>query len=64
MNYEEIVKALKKERELDEELGKIIEEPSYYDPTHYEDENGNIVAIPTKRQRNGSDLDSLDGVFD
>ena len=64
MNYEEIVKALKKEQELDKELGKIIEEPSYYDPTHYEDENGNIVAIPTKRQRNGSDLDSLDGVLD
>jgi len=64
MNYDEIVKALKEERRLNEELGKIIEEPSYYDPTHYEDENGNIVAIPTKRKRNGSDLDSLDGVFD
>ena len=64
MNYEEIVKALKEERRLNDELGKIIEEPSYYDPTHYEDENCNIVAIPTKRQRNGSDLDSLDGVFD
>ena len=38
MNYDEIVKALKEERRLNEELGKIIEEPSYYDPTHYEDE--------------------------
>ena len=64
MNYEEIVKALKKEKELDEELGKIIEEPSYHDPTHYEDEEGNIVAIPTKKVRNGRDLDSLDGVLD
>ena len=64
MNCEEIVKALKGERRLNDELGKIIEEPSYYDPTHYEDENGNIVAIPTKRQRNGSDLDSLDGALD
>ena len=42
MNYDEIVKALKEERRLNEELGKIIEEPSYYDPTHYEDEEGNI----------------------
>ena len=38
MNYDEIVKALKEERRLNEELGKIIEEPSYWDPTHYEDE--------------------------
>ena len=64
MNYNEIVKALKEEKRLNDELGKIIEEPSYYDPTHYEDENGNIVAIPTKRQRNGSDLDSLDDKLD
>ena len=49
---------------MNEELGKIIEEPSYYDPTHYEDEEGNIKPIPTKKQRNGSDLDSLDGIFD
>ena len=62
MNYDEIVKALKEERRLNEELGKIIEEPSYYDPTHYEDEEGNIKPIPTKKQRNGSDLDSLDAV--
>ena len=62
MNYEEIVKALKEERRLNEELGRIIEEPSFFDPTHYED--GNIKLIPTKKQRNGSDLDSLDGIFD
>ena len=64
MNYDEIVKALKEERRLNDELGKIIEEPSYYDPTHYEDEEGNIKLIPTKKQRNGSDLDSLDDIFD
>ena len=64
MNYDEIAKALEEEKKLNDELGKIIEEPSYYDPTHYEDEEGNIKPILTKEQRNGSDLDSLDDVFD
>jgi len=64
MNYDEIAKALEEEKKLNDELGKIIEEPSYYDPTHYEDEEGNIKPIPTKKQRNGGDLDSLDGIFD
>ena len=48
MNYDEIVKALKEEKKLNEELGKIIEEPSYYDPTHYEDEEGNIKQYQPK----------------
>ena len=48
MNYDEIAKALEEEKKLNDELGKIIEEPSYYDPTHYEDEEGNIKPIPTK----------------
>ena len=39
MNYDEIVKALKEEKKLDEQL-------------------------LSKRRRNGSDLDSLDGIFD
>ena len=64
MNYDEIAKALEEEKKLNDELGKIIEEPSFFDPTHYEDEEGNIKLIPTKKQRNGSDLDSLDGIFD
>ena len=64
MNYDEIAKALEEEKKLNDELGKIIEEPSFFDPTHYEDEEGNIKLIPTKKQRNGSDLDSLDGSFD
>ena len=64
MNYDEIAKALEEEKRLNDQLGRIIEEPSYYDPTHYEDEEGNIKLIPTKKQRNGSDLDSLDGSFD
>ena len=64
MNYDEIAKALEEEKRLNDELGKIIEEPSYYDPTHYEDEEGNNKQIPTKKQRKGSDLDSLDGLFD
>ena len=45
MNYDEIVKALKEERRLNEELGKIIEEPSYYDPTHYEDEAATMEKV-------------------
>ena len=45
MNYDEIAKALEEEKRLNDELGKIIEEPSYYDPTHYEDEEGNIKSI-------------------
>ena len=64
MNYDEIAKALEEEKRLNDELGRIIEEPSFFDPTHYEDEEGNIKLIPTKKQRNGSDLDSLDGLFD
>ena len=64
MNYDEIAKALEEEKRLNDELGRIIEEPSFFDPTHYEDEEGNIKLIPTKKQRNGSDLDSLDGSFD
>ena len=50
MNYEEIVKALKKEQELDKELGKVGE--------------GVDEQILSKRRRNGRDLDSLDGVLD
>ena len=47
MNYDEIAKALEEEKRLNDELGKIIEEPSYYDPTHYEDEEGNICLLYT-----------------
>ena len=50
MNYEEIVKALKKEQELDEQLGKVGE--------------GVDEQMLSKRRRNGRDLDSLDGVLD
>ena len=50
MNYEEIVKGLKKEQELDKELGKVGE--------------GVDEQILSKRRRNGRDLDSLDGVLD
>ena len=63
MNYEDIAAALKEEERLNKELGRIIEEPSYYDPTHYEDEEGNIKLIPTKKQKHGKDLDALDGAF-
>ena len=50
MNYEEIVKALKEEKKLDEQLGKVGE--------------GIDEQILSKRRRNGRDLDSLDGVLD
>tara|TARA_Y100000768_G_scaffold301371_1_gene235203 strand:+ start:449 stop:601 length:153 start_codon:yes stop_codon:yes gene_type:complete len=50
MNYDEIVKALKEEKKLDEQLGKVGE--------------GVDEQLPGKRVRNGSDLDSLDGIFD
>ena len=50
MNYEEIVKALKKEQELDKELGKVGD--------------GVDEQLLTKKVRSGRDLDSLDGVLD
>ena len=63
MNYEDIAAALKEEERLDNELERIIENPSYFDPTHYEDGEGNIKLIPTKKQKHGKDLDALDGAF-
>ena len=50
MNYEEIVKALKKEQELNKELGKVGD--------------GVDEQLLAKKVRNGRDLDSLDGVLD
>ena len=50
MNYEEIVKALKKEKELDKELGKVGD--------------GVDEQLLARKVRNGRDLDSLDGVLD
>ncbi len=50
MNYEEIIKALKKEQELDKELGKVGD--------------GVDEQLLAKKVRNGRDLDSLDGVLD
>ena len=50
MNYDEIVKALKEEKKLNEQLGKVGE--------------GVNEKLSSKRRRNGSDLDSLDGIFD
>ena len=50
MNYEEIVKELKKEQELDKELGKVGD--------------GVDEQLLAKKVRNGRDLDSLDGVLD
>ena len=50
MNYDEIVKALKEEEELDNQLGKVGE--------------GVDEQLSSKKVRNGSDLDSLDGIFD
>ena len=50
MNYDEIVKALKQEKKLNEQLGEVGE--------------GVDEQILSKRMRNGSDLDSLDGIFD
>ena len=50
MNYDEIVKALNEERKLNEQLGKVGE--------------GVNEQLSSKRRRNGSDLDSLDGIFD
>ena len=50
MNYDEIVKALKEEENLDNQVGKVGE--------------GVDEQLLSKRRRNGSDLDSLDGIFD
>ena len=50
MNYNEIVKALEEEKKLNEQLGKVGE--------------GVNEQLSSKRRRNGSDLDSLDGIFD
>jgi len=50
MNYDEIVKALNEEKELDNQLGKVGE--------------GVEEQLSNKRVRHGSDLDSLDGIFD
>ena len=50
MNYDEIVKALDEENKLNEQLGKVGE--------------GVNEQLSSKRRRNGSDLDSLDGIFD
>ena len=50
MNYDEISKALMKEEELDNQLGKVGE--------------GVEEQLSNKRVRHGGDLDSLDGIFD
>ena len=50
MNYDEMIKALKEEKKLNEQLGKVGE--------------GVNAQLSSKRRRNGSDLDSLDGIFD
>ena len=50
MNYDEIVKALKEEEEIDNQLGKVGE--------------GVEEQVSNKRVRHGGDLDSLDGIFD
>ena len=50
MNYDEIVKALKEEDNLDNQVWKVGE--------------GVNEQLSSKRRRNGSDLDSLDGIFD
>ena len=50
MNYEEIIKGLKKEQELNKELGKVGD--------------GVDEQLLAKKVRNGRDLDSLDGVLD
>ena len=50
MNYDEIVKALNEETELDNQLGKVGE--------------GVEEQLSNKRVRHGGDLDSLDGIFD
>ena len=50
MNYDEIVKALNEEKELDNQLGKVGE--------------GVEEQLSNKRVRHGGDLDSLDGIFD
>ena len=50
MNYDEIAKALEEEEKLDDELGKVGE--------------GVEDQLSNKRVRHGSDLDSLDGLFD
>ena len=50
MNYDEIVKALDEEKKLNKQLGKVGE--------------GVNEQLSSKRRRNGSDLDSLDGIFD
>ena len=50
MNYDEIVKALKEEKKLNEQLGEVGA--------------GIDEQLSSKRRRNGSDLDSLDNIFD
>ena len=50
MNYDEIVKALNEEKELDNQLGKVGE--------------GVEEQLSNKRVRHGGDLASLDGIFD
>lgn len=50
MNYDEIVKALDEEKKLNKQLGRVGE--------------GVNEQLSSKRRRNGSDLDSLDGIFD
>ena len=50
MNYDEMTKAIKEEKKLNEQLGKVGE--------------GVNEQLSSKRRRNGSDLDSLDGIFD
>ena len=50
MNYDEIVKALDEEKKLNKQLGRVGE--------------GVNEQLSSKRRRNGSDLDSLDGALD
>ena len=50
MNYDEIAKALEEEKRLNDKLGKVGE--------------GIDEQLSGKKVRNGSDLDSLDGIFD
>ena len=50
INYDEIANALEEEKKLNDELGKVGE--------------GVVVQLSGKKVRNGSDLDSLDGIFD
>ena len=50
MNYDEMIKALKEEKKLNEQLGKVGE--------------GVEEQLSNKRVRHGGDLDSLDDIFD